>query len=70
MLLSKATVVLFIITLKLRVDNPSHNFLTHHVNVPIIILILILLYQFVYCVMKYNAIACDNLFNNVLIYFL
>ena len=36
-LLSKATVVLFVITLKLGTDNLFHNFLTHHVNVPIII---------------------------------
>ena len=37
MLLSKATVVLFVIALKLGVDNHSHHFVTHYVNVPIII---------------------------------
>ena len=36
-LLSKAIIVLFVITLKLVTDNPSHHFLTHHVNVHIII---------------------------------
>ena len=69
MLLSKATVVLFVIILKLGANNHSHNFITHPVNVPIIILVLILLSQFVPCVMKYNVIACDHLFNTVLIYF-
>ena len=69
MLLSKAIVVLFVITLKLGTDNPSHHFLTHHVNVPIIIWVLVLLSQFVPCVMKYNVIACDYLFNIVLISF-
>ena len=42
-LLSKATLVLFVITLKLRADNPSHYFLTNYVNVPIIIWVLVLL---------------------------
>ena len=36
MLLSKATVVLFVITLKLGADNHFHHFLRHHVNVLII----------------------------------
>ena len=69
MLLSKAIVVLFVITLKLWADNPSHNFLTHLVNVPIIIWVLVLLSQFVLCVIKYNVIACDYLFNTILISF-
>ena len=56
-LLSKATVVLFIITLKLGADNHSHHFLTHPVNVSIIIWVLVLLSQFVHCVIKYNVIA-------------
>ena len=69
MLLSKGTVVLFVITLKLGADNLSHYFLTHHVNVPIIIWVLVLLSQFIPCVIKCNVIACDHLFNTVLIYF-
>ena len=69
MLLSNATIVLFVITLKLGVDNLFHNFLTHHVNVPIIIWVLVLLSKFVPYVMKYNVIACDHLFNTVLISF-
>ena len=68
-LLSKAIVVLFVITLKLGADNPSHHFLTHHVTIHIIIWVLLLLSQFVPCVTKYNVIACDHLFNTVLIYF-
>ena len=63
---SKATVVLFVITLKLGADNPSHHFLTHLVNVLIIIWIFLLLSKFVPCVIKYNVIACDYLFNSVL----
>ena len=69
MLLSKATVVLFVITLKLGTDNPSHHFLTHPVNVPIIIWVLVLLCQFVPRVIKYNVIVYDHLFNIVLISF-
>ena len=69
MLLSKATVVLFLITLKLGASNPSRYFLTHPVNVPIIIWVLVLLIKFVPCVMKYNVIVCDHLFNTVLISF-
>ena len=69
MLLSKATVVLFVITLKLGTDNPSHHFLTHPVNVPIIIWVLVLLCQFVPHVIKYNVIVYDHLFNIVLISF-
>ena len=69
MLLSKATVVLFVITLKLVANNPSHHFLTHPINLSIIIWVLVLLSQFILCVMKYNVIACDNLFNTVLIFF-
>ena len=68
-LLSKATVVLFVITLKLGADNPSHHFLIHPVNVPIIIWVLVLFFQFVPYVIKYNVIVCDHLFNIVLIYF-
>ena len=60
MLFSKATVVLFVITLKLETDNPSHYY---------IIWVLVLLSQFVHCVIKCNVIACDNLFNTVLISF-
>ena len=66
MLLSNGTVVLFVITLKLETDNPFHHFLTHPVNVPIIIWVFVLLSQFVPCVIKYNVITCDNLFNVVL----
>ena len=69
MLLSKVTVVLFVITFKLGADNHSHNFLAHNLNVPIIIWVLILLSQFVPCIIKYNVIVCDNLFNTVLISF-
>ena len=69
MLLSKATIVLFLITLKLWADNPSLHFLTHPVNVPIIIWVLVLLSQFVPCVIKYNVLICDHLFNAVLISF-
>ena len=69
MLLSNATIVLLVVTLKLVTDNHSHHFLTHFVNVPIIIWVLVLLSQFVPCIMKYNVIACDYLFNNVLISF-
>ena len=54
---------------KIGADNHSHHFLTHHVNVPVIIWVLVLLSQFVPCVIKYNVIACDHLFNNVLIPF-
>ena len=61
--------MLFVITLKLGADNPSHHFLTHPVNVLVIIWVLVLLSQFVPCVIKYNSIACDHLFNNVLIPF-
>ena len=69
MLLLKAIVVLFVITLKLGADNPSYHFLAHPVNAPIIIWVLVLLSLFVPCVIKYNAIACDHLFNIVLIPF-
>ena len=69
MLLLNATVMLFVIILKLGADNPSHNFLTHPINVPIIIWVLVLLSQFVPCVIQYNVIVCDNLFNTVLISF-
>ena len=69
MLLSNATIMLFVITLNLGADNPSHNFLTHLVNVHIIIWVLVLLSQFVPCVMKYNVIVCDHLFNTVLVFF-
>ena len=64
-LLLKAIVVLFVIRLKLGADNHSHDFLTHPVNVPIIIWVLILLSQFVPCVIKYNVIVCDHLFNTL-----
>ena len=69
MLHSKATVVLFVIKLKLGADNPFHHFLTHHIYVPIFIWVLVLLSQFVPCVIKYNIITCDHLFNIVLISF-
>ena len=69
MLLSNVTVVLFVITLKLGADNPSYHFLTHLVNVLNIIWVLIILSQFVPYVIKYNVIACDHLFNTVLISF-
>ena len=69
MLLSKAIVVLFVITLKLGTDNPSRYLLAHPVNIPIIIWVLVLLSQFVPCVIKYNVISCDHLFNIVLISF-
>ena len=68
-LLSKAIVVYFVITLKLDADNPSHNFLTHPVNAPIIIWVFVLLSQLVPCIIKYNVIVLDHLFNTVLIYF-
>ena len=69
MLLSNATVVLFVITLKLGADNSFHHFLAHPVNGPIIIWVLVLLSQFVPYDIKYNVIVCDNLFNIVLISF-
>ena len=61
--------MLFVMTLKLGADNPSHHFLTHPVNVPIIIWILVLLSQFVPCVIKYKVIACGHLLRVVLISF-
>ena len=61
--------MLFVMTLKLGADNLSHHFLTHPVNVPIIIWILVLLSQFVPCVIKYKVIACDHLLRVVLISF-
>ena len=69
MLLSNATVMLFVITLKLGVDNHFLHFLAHPVNGLIIIWVLILLSQFVPCDIKYNVIVCDNLFNIILISF-
>ena len=66
MLLSKATVLLFVIILKLGANNHSHYFLAHPVNVYIIIWVLILLSQFVPCVIKYKY---DHFFNIVLISF-
>ena len=69
MLLSNATVMLFVITLKLGADNHFHHFLAHPVNGLIIIWVLILLFQFVPCDIKYNVIVYDNLFNIVLISF-
>ena len=69
MSLSKARIVLFVITLKLGADNHFHHFLTHPVNFPIIILVLVLLSQFLPCVMKYNVIVYDHLFNSGLISF-
>ena len=53
----KAIVVLFLITLKLGADNPSHNFLAHHVNVHIIIRVLVLLSQFVSCVISIMSLS-------------
>ena len=61
--------VLFIITLKLGVDNHSHHFQTYHVNVPINIRVLVLLSQFVPYVIKYKVIVCDHLLSIVLISF-
>ena len=61
--------VLFVITLKLGADNLFHHFLAHPVNVAIIILVLVLLSQFVHCVIKKNIISCDHLFNTILISF-
>ena len=61
--------VLFVITLKLGADNHSYYFLAHPVNIPIISWILVLLSKFVPCVIKYNVIVCDHLFNTILIYF-
>ena len=61
--------MLFVITLKLGVDNHFHHFLAHPVNGPIIIWVLVLLSKFVPCGIKYNVIVCDYLFNIVLIYF-
>ena len=56
-------------TLKLGANIPSHYFLTHSFNVPIIIWVLVLLCQFVPCVIKYKIIACDHLLRIVLISF-
>ena len=56
MLLSKAIIVLFVITLKLGADNHSHHFLTYPVNVPIIFWILVLLSQFVACYHSFNTV--------------
>ena len=61
--------MLLVMTLKLEADNYFHRFLTHPVNIPIIIWVLILLSQFVSCVIKYKVIVCDHLLRVVLISF-
>ena len=68
-LLSKASVVLYVITLKLVANNYSHESLTFPINVPISIWVLVLLSQFVPCVIKYSVIACAHLFRTILISF-